>query len=328
MLWLDEAVQPLVEQRLEKIELDVSGLDTRAQDNPVNIDFSVALNDFSTATMTGWVKPFTEKLNLDFDAKIEGFDALPVSPYVERGLQYKIQQGHINEVLDVAITEDQLDITSELVLEKFYMESLSKDELVKGEETQDLPVAMALNLLRDGDDRIRVEIPIDGDISDPNFSLAQVVGVVFRKALTQAVINYYTPFGLVNIASAVAGSAMKLRFDPLLYQAGIDQLSGDQQQRLKSLAELLQSRQQLTLSFCPKVTAMDAMAQLQLKSLPEGGLQLTDEQKQQLLQLGNSRGVAIKRALLQQQVTTTQVVLCQVEMDLKSMAEPEVAIQM
>ncbi|GAA5316882.1 MAG: hypothetical protein AseanaTS_20860 [Candidatus Pelagadaptatus aseana] len=327
VFWLDEGVQPQVKQTLNDVRLAVQGIDTSMPQHQTEIDFAVALNDFSSASLKGWVKPFTEKVNLAFDARIEGFDALPVSPYVERNLQYKIQQGHINETLTVAIEEDQLDIMSELVLEKFYMESLSRNELAEGEETQDLPVAMALDLLRDGDDRITVEIPVDGDISDPNFSLAQVMGVVFRKALTQAVINYYTPFGLVNIASAVAGSAMKLRFDPFYFPPGNASLTSEQMQRLKELSGLLTSKQQLSLSFCPKVTAQDAMSMLGLKTMPKAGLQLTDDQIQQLLLMGKQRSVAIKRALLDQQVRSSQVILCQVELDLGSVTEPFVTVQ-
>ncbi|MEL7399087.1 MAG: hypothetical protein AAFN68_00800, partial [Pseudomonadota bacterium] len=253
---------------------------------------------------------------------------LAVSPYVERALQYKIQRGQLNNTLEIVIEENQLDIDSELILEKFYLEDLKPEELAEGEKAQTIPVATAMNLLRDGDDRITIKLPITGDVADPSFSLSQVVGVVLKKALTQAVINYYTPFGLVNIASALADSATQLRFEPLLLTAGQAQPDKAHQQRLQQLADLLKAKQQLSLSFCPTVTGADALHALKLDKVPEKGLALTPEQQQQLRQLGIDRGKAIKSDLMGKNVAASQIILCQANVDITDMSAPEISISM
>lgn len=328
IVYLDTLVQPQVEQRLENVSLSFGPINTAAIGESSNLDLSVDVNEFSKLSLQGWVKPLTEKLNMDVKLQVEGYDPLAVSPYVERALQYKIQRGQLNNTLEIVIEENQLDIDSELILEKFYLEDLKPEELAEGEKAQTIPVATAMNLLRDGDDRITIKLPITGDVADPSFSLSQVVGVVLKKALTQAVINYYTPFGLVNIASALADSATQLRFEPLLLTAGQAQPDKAHQQRLQQLADLLKAKQQLSLSFCPTVTGADALHALKLDKVPEKGLALTPEQQQQLRQLGIDRGKAIKSDLMGKNVAASQIILCQANVDITDMSAPEISISM
>lgn len=326
VVYLDTHVQPQVEQRLDNLSLSFGPLNTAAVDQPAKLSLSIDINQFSKLSANGWVKPLSEKLNMEIQLQVDGYDPLAVSPYVERALQYKIQRGQLHNSLDVAINENQLDIESELILEKFYLEDLQPEELAAGEKAQSLPVATAMNLLRDSDDRITIKLPITGDVSDPSFSLSQVVGVVMKKALTQAVINYYTPFGLVNIASALADSATQLRFEPLPLAAGQTTTGAGQQQRLEQLAGLLQAKQALSLSFCPSVTAADALHMMKLDKMPEQGLSLTAEQQQQLRQLGIDRGRAVKASLLESGASASQVILCQASIDLTAPALPQIAI--
>lgn len=328
IVYLDTQVQPQVEQRLNNLTLSFGPINTASPDQPSEVSLAIDVNEFSKLSMAGWVKPLTEKLNMEVGLQVDGYDPLAVSPYVERALQYKIQRGQLHNTLEIAITDDQLDIDSELILEKFYLKDLKPEELAEGEKAQTLPVATAMNLLRDGDDRITIKLPITGDIADPSFSLSQVVGIVMKKALTQAVINYYTPFGLVNIASALADSATQLRFEPMALVAGQVDLGKEHNVRLQQLASLLQARQKLSLSFCPSVTAADALSLLKLKQLPEQGVTLTAEQQQQLRQLGIDRGRTVKSTLLDYGVTPSQVILCQANVDLAEQGMPGINISL
>lgn len=324
---VDQGVVPNVEQRIENITISVMPIDNRQPSSLSNVAVAVQINDFGSIKINGSVQPFSEKMNMEFDVAIDSIDMLPLSPYIERAMQYQIERGQVGNTVTLKITDNDIDAVAVVKLDKFYLQSLEEHELAEGEEQQNLPVGTALNLLRDSNDRIELKLPVSGDVDDPNFSIKHVVALVFRKTLTAAVVNYYTPFGLVNIASAAANALTQLQFEPLVFEGGATELESSHKNRLGQFEDLLQAKPQLSLSFCPTVTQADALALLALDALPEGGFELTPAQTAQLKAYGLKRATEVKRHLIDNNILAGQIILCQPKVNVADLAAPTVAIQ-
>lgn len=324
---VDQGVVPNVEQRVENININVTQVDSSQPALASSVSIEMQINDFGSIKINGSVQPFSEKMNMDFDVAIDSIDMLPLSPYVERAMQYKIERGQVSNTVTLKISDNEIDAVAVVKLDKFYLQSLKKDELVGGEQQQNLPVATALNLLRDSNDRIELKLPISGHVDDPDFSVRYVLAGVFRKALTSAVVNYYSPFGLVNLATFAVDSLTQFQFEPLVFKGGATDIESSHKDRLGQFEALFQAKPQLSLSFCPVVTQVDALALLKLDDIPEGGLKLTAEQKAQLKDYGLKRAKGVKGHLINNNVLPGQVIVCDPKVNVTNLASPTIAIK-
>ncbi|MCW8831012.1 MAG: hypothetical protein OQK32_05755, partial [Gammaproteobacteria bacterium] len=112
------------------------------------------------------------------------------------------------------------------------------------------PLNSSLSLLRDRDNTIRLEIPVSGDIESPEFDPKDAIVQATSTAITAAVIQYYTPFGLVFAAESLFDLATTLNFDPVLFDAGETVLNATDKEQLDRLAALMLERPGIHLTLC------------------------------------------------------------------------------
>jgi len=340
---LDEAVQPRLEQSLSDVHLELNNLDSRDIQQSSELKLTARVGEFGGLVLGGKLWPFRDTLNMDLAGHVEALELLPFSAYLEQAIGYQVQTGQLNLQLALVAKEDVLDARAELEFDKLYLQALSSARKqgsvasvdgpaagassdVQGDETTLLPIGVALNLLRDSDDKIQLVLPVSGHVDEPNLSVAHVLGVVMRKAMTAAVLNYYAPFGLIDLAAMLAKSATALQFEPFLYAPGAIDMNRAQKPRLDKFSELLVEKPQLSMSLCGSASGTDALHLVQLQQVPEAGLILTPEQRQQLRDLVSLRLKGVKSKLLQQGASARQVVLCQPVLALDKFTDAEVDV--
>jgi len=340
---LDEAVQPRLEQSLSDVHLELNNLDSRDIQQSSELKLTARVGEFGGLVLGGKLWPFRDTLNMDLAGHVEALELLPFSAYLEQAIGYQVQTGQLNLQLALVAKEDVLDARAELEFDKLYLQALSAARKqgsvasvdgpaagassdVQGDETTLLPIGVALNLLRDSDDKIQLVLPVSGHVDEPNLSVAHVLGVVMRKAMTAAVLNYYAPFGLIDLAAMLAKSATALQFEPFLYAPGAIDMNRAQKPRLDKFSELLVEKPQLSMSLCGSASGTDALHLVQLQQVPEAGLILTPEQRQQLRDLVSLRLKGVKSKLLQQGASARQVVLCQPVLALDKFTDAEVDV--
>jgi hypothetical protein len=105
-----------------------------------------------------------------------------------------------------------------------------------------LPLGLAVALLKDPDGRIDLDVPVRGDLDDPEFKY----GTVVRKALVNLLTRIVTaPFALLgNLVGAEAGELEYLVFEP-----GRSDLSPPELEKAGKIAEALALRPKLALQI-------------------------------------------------------------------------------
>jgi hypothetical protein len=294
------------------------------------------LGEFGQLKLAGKVWPFKSTLNLSLEGDIAGMDLLPFTGYLEDAIGYQVQTGQLNQQLKLTIKDDILDAKAELELDKFHLQAL-KAAMKEGAadvapdadvETTLLPIGVALNLLRDTDDKIFLVLPVKGHIDDPSLSVAHILGIVTRKAMTAAVLNYYAPFGLLDLATMLAKSATALRFEPLEYPAGVSALKASHRERLAKFSQLLVDKPQLSMRFCASASGADALHLLELSEVPEAGLVLNASQRESLRVLARQRTSTIKASLLELGAKPSQVIVCQPALALQRFTDAQVDVSL
>src|SRR5690606_6040995 len=118
--------------------------------------------------------PISSELQLNMDDL-----ALPVlSPYFGRFLGYGVDSGKLKLDLDYEFTGTRLKASNQVVLDRMEL-----GQAVASEEAVNAPVKLGLALLTDRQGVIEVDLPIEGDLSDPQFSVGQIVMRAFVNLL-------------------------------------------------------------------------------------------------------------------------------------------------
>jgi len=137
---------------------------------------------------------------------------------------------------------------------RFMLNQVKLGEKVESPSALDLPLKLALSLLEDENGVINIEVPVTGDLQNPQFSF----GAVARNAIA-AVFGKIVSAPFRALASMLGGSGEKL--DVIAFEPGSAELAPPEQQKLEKLAEALGKRPNIKLLVHPAVSAeQDAAA--------------------------------------------------------------------
>lgn len=322
-LFHDATHSPATAIEFKETAFYLSGIEQGNAEASSPFKFHSAAGDYGSIDIQGDIQLFSSTANVKAKGEINSIDLADVSTYLEELMIHRVNSGHLNAKVEVNIAKDNIDGFALLDLQKFYLEPLSKAEQTAPGNSSALPISSALNLLRDDDDRIKFKLPVSGNINEPDFSVQHILGIVARKAISEAIINYYTPFGLIGLASALVDSATALRFEPIAYQAGTEKFSGIAEAQVDKLAQLLKQKKSLTLTLCPVSSALDRAQRYSKKDEKP----LTEEQSTSMEELAKGRGSQLKERFIQQGIGAHQIILCKARHDEKVEKEGFVSIE-
>ncbi|MGC8119758.1 DUF748 domain-containing protein [Marinobacter sp. VGCF2001] len=231
--------------------------------------------------------------------------ALPVlSPYFGRYLGYSVDSGKLELAMDYRLTGTRLEASNEVTLDRMEL-----GPAVASEQAINAPVKLGLALLTDRNGVIDVDLPIQGDMSNPEFSVGQIVMRAFVNLLVKAAAS---PFSMLGSLAELAGFSSE-ELGQVSFVPGTVQLPESEAQKLSALAKALKDRPDLLLNIrgavAPEADALallkaqrqargeavtgDAWAQAQ-QAWRDGDIRLPPEA---LGKLASERGVAVRRVL-------------------------------
>ena len=201
-----------------------------------------------------------------------------------------------------------------------------------------MPLNQTLVLLRDKDDSIHLDIPITGDINNPNFDPMHAIIKATTAAATVTLITFYTPYGLVYAGGNVLFDlATALDFDPLDFKPGDATLNTDNKEQLSSLAKLLTEKPQVHLTLCGTTNESDLFKlypdlkdemteNRKDKDTTNDEIVLTEKMKSKLKTLATERQINSKNHLISEaNISHDRLILCEptpsVESDAKAGVE-------
>lgn len=243
----------------------------------------------------------------DLKLKMQDLSLPALSPYFGRYLGYGVDSGKLNLNLDYEIAGSRIDASNLVVMDRLELGSaIASDQAVNA------PVKLGLALLRDSKGVIEVDLPISGDLNDPDFSVGKVVMRAFVNLLATAATSPFSMLGSIAELAGLSGEELgKVGFIP-----GSIQLAEGEAEKLAALADALLERPDLLLNIRGNVEPKaDGLALLR-EDLTAGGEQPLSEERWQeareaylagerslapeaLSNLASSRGVTLRNVLQQ-----------------------------
>ena len=223
-----------------------------------------------------------------FKSEILNVDLPSLSPYSARYIGSNTSNGKLNIVLDYTIKKAKIKSTNNV--------SIDDMELGEGVESEDAikaPVGLAIALLKDSDDKILLNVPITGDINNPDFYLGDVI----RRSITNILLNIVSaPFKFLGSLAGLDGEDMS----KVIFAFGSNKLTKEQKQKLDTLVKVLVKRPNLSLSIQPSYATKEDGVTLDKK--------LSKEQHKVLLEtLAKQRALAIRNYVLLKKLPASRV---------------------
>jgi uncharacterized protein involved in outer membrane biogenesis len=232
----DLSLRPPFITAIQGLEGSIGTLDSRQQ-TAASVDIQGKVDRYAPVSIEGSLTPFEPLQSLDIATRFRQVDLTTLSPYSAKFAGYRIRKGRLNLDLHYRIQQGQLNAENKVVLEQ-----LQLGEKVDSEQAVDLPVRLAVALLKDSSGTIALEIPVQGDLQNPQFDVMPIIWKTLRNLVVRAAKSPFKFLG--GLVGRDQDDLSQILFSP-----GSSELDGAAPSKLDTLASALKERPVLRLEI-------------------------------------------------------------------------------
>jgi hypothetical protein len=234
----DDSISPRVATGLYDLTGTVKGLSSK-QLARAEVDLSGRIDKVAALKIAGTINPLTENAFTDLNIKFDNVDLTTAAPYSGKYAGYSITKGKLFLDLVYKVSQKQLEAENKVAV----------DQLTFGEKTESpdatsLPVPLAVALLKDRQGRIDIDLPIRGDLNDPDFKYGRAVWSTLGNLLTKMVAS---PFALMG--KLVPGIDDGEDLQHLTFEPGSTTITPAEMKKIDALRKGLEERPGLRLEI-------------------------------------------------------------------------------
>lgn len=156
-----------------------------------------------------------------------------LSPYSEYYVAHPFWDGVVFFESTSEVKNHKLDSDNRLIIK-----NLEVGDKMEGQSALDLPLKLAVSLLKDVDGDVNLRIPLKGDVNDPKFRVTPVVLKIFKDLIIKAVASPYKL--LATTFNASEDDLRDIKYDYLQYNLRSRQTKG-----LNLLARILNQKKDM-----------------------------------------------------------------------------------
>ena len=244
MHFADESIKPVFRVDVTDLNGSIQGIS-----NEPNRYASLVLNGRAAKTGSlrarGQLAFADPRQNNDVSLIFRNIPLNATNPYTMTFAGYAIDDGRIDVDLRYVTKNGALEGKNRFVIKKIKL-----GEPVADYEGTRLPLGLAIALLEDSDGMIDVNIPVKGNVNEPEFSVGHLVWQAVKTVLSNVVTAPFRALGaLLGIENV----------DAIAFVPGESALPPDGEEQLVRIAEFLAKRPKSTLvihgTYDPKVDA-------------------------------------------------------------------------
>ncbi|MGG7647517.1 MULTISPECIES: DUF748 domain-containing protein [unclassified Pseudomonas] len=233
----DFSLTPNFATAVQQLNGQIGTIDSR-QAKPASVDIKGKVDRYAPVTIKGAVNPFDPMASLDIATSFKRVELTTLTPYSGKFAGYRIRKGRLNLDLHYKITNGRL-----LAENKVVVEQLQLGEKVDSPDAVSLPLKLAIALLKDVDGKISIELPVSGDLNNPQFSVMPIIWQTLRNLIVKAAA---APFKMIGGLVSGGGSE---DLGTVSFAPGSSDLSKDAEDSLVKLSQALKERPALRLEI-------------------------------------------------------------------------------
>jgi hypothetical protein len=236
----DRSLKPNVNLIIQSANGTISGLSTK-QLQPADLALNAMIEGVGPANITGTINPFDRTATNNVKVTVRDMDLVFASPYSGKYAGYQIAEGKLNLDLAYELVGTKINSKNLITLDQFNF-----GDKVDSPDATSLPVRLGIAILKDRDGKVVLDVPVEGDFSQPDFRIYKVV----MRAIENILIKVATsPFSLLG--ALFGGGGEELGYQD--FAAGSFVLTAESTNKLESLSKALYARPALNLEISGSV---------------------------------------------------------------------------
>jgi uncharacterized protein involved in outer membrane biogenesis len=279
----DLSLTPRFNTRMHELQGVVTGISTAA-DTRARMELDARVDEFGSAQIRGSMNLFKPKVFTNVDLDFRNLEMTDLTPYAAKFAGYRIASGKLSMDLHYRIKNSQLVGENKIVVDK-----LELGERVESPTALDLPLELAIAILKDDKGRIDIGLPVSGSLEDPQFNIAAVVWKALGNLLGRIVTAPFRALAAILGGGASADELSVIRFDP-----GSARIAPPERVHIETVAEALGKRPELKLTVNPTYAPQADREALQSEAvrrevLKRAGIAIGPDESPGPLDYGSSR---------------------------------------
>ena len=286
---------------------------------PSSGEFQGVVGKNGFAQITAKLFPFELKQNTDIKLDFKDIDLTDITPYSGQFVGYKIKKGKLNLNLNYSVADSKLNGSNFI-----NFDSLTLGEKVDSKDAVNLPLSLAISILSDQNNQINIDLPVEGNLDDPDFKYGGVIWAAVKKLFADITL---APFRFLGNALGLGSKDLS----SIDFLAGSSELISSEAPKIADFIKLTGSKPKMKLSITPTYSKLDEsfyknkkldqkinqiiasngkdyiavlnelvpnLKDRSEKALREEALKGIEVDKEKLIELANERANAVKEALI------------------------------
>lgn len=257
-IFRDLSVVPPVKTGVTDFGGTIKGLSSK-QIKKADVDLAGRIDRAAPLKIAGKINPLSEDAFTDLVITLQGMDVTSAGAYSGKYAGYGLSKGKLSLDLKYKISQQLLEAENVVSVDQ-----LTFGQKVESPDATSLPVPLLVALLQDRKGLIAIDLPIRGNLADPDFKYGRVVISTLLNLLGKVVAS---PFSLLGKLVPGGGSGDDLQF--VEFQPGSALLADDEVKKLALLEQALDERAGLRLDIKGTTDAVVDGAALRRRKLTD-----------------------------------------------------------
>lgn len=212
---------------------------------PSSGEFQGVVGKNGFAQITAKLFPFELKQNTDIKLDFKDIDLVDVTPYSGQFVGYKIKKGKLNLNLNYSVVDSKLNGSNFI-----NFDSLTLGEKVDSKDAVNLPLSLAISILSDQNNQINIDLPVEGNLDDPDFKYGGVIWAAVKKLFADITL---APFRFLGNALGLGSKDLS----SIDFLAGSSELISSEAPKIADFIKLTGSKPKMKLSITPTYSKLD-----------------------------------------------------------------------
>ncbi|MCR4680617.1 MAG: DUF748 domain-containing protein [Bacteroidales bacterium] len=234
LMYADHSVSPQ-EQKFEVSALNMKA-DQLSNGKQFPVTLSAKLGNSGELACNAKLDPLN-LANAKAKISIKNLEIKEFTPYSLHYLAYPVEDGLFNFESNIDIVNNMLDSRNELDL---YKPAFGKKDKSITPAAAKIPMKAAVYVITDRKGHAKMDLPVQGDISSPEFSFGKVIWKTFLNLVVKIAAS---PVDFIAKAMAGDETFKTMAFDP----SGQKELNIEQTHQLNAIAEYLKEKPEMDL---------------------------------------------------------------------------------
>lgn len=300
----DGTVDPNTNATVDIQSLQVLNLNTGDPAQKTQIRTEATINQFTELAVAGWAAPFGTQPDFDLNARLRRLELPTLSVYAAKAIGLNVESGRLSLDVTASANEGNLKGLLDLTLRDLGFSPLSPQDAQRLSAAVGVPIETIVGLLQDDEGRIKLSLPVSGNLASPSFDPTDAIRQALTGAVQAAVLApFQLAFAPVALIAKAAGAGGGMAIQPIPFPAGVAKLDDAAQEQVNGLVRVLAERDRLTLRVCGRATASDLTAALAAEGAPASGPErdaVAERLAPQLWSLAGERTSRTRDALITQ----------------------------